>query len=441
MENTTEEKNRKYNQNLYKFYKMISWDLLFYYAISFLFLTQEKGLSTSQIIFADAFYPLFKLMFQIPSTILIEKLGKRGSLILANLSIVVYILIVMGLSSTFGYIVANIFCALGYTIKGVAESNLLYDSIKNSENKRTIFSKIDGFGSSLYYYFDAITAVSAGFLFVLDPYIPMILCLTFTILSVVLSYQFKEIPSTDSANNEKDFENATKNQSFIGQFKFYIRDLRQAFKFISKSNRLRALIMFNAVFVSFISLMVTLRRSVLTELYVPDAYFGIIFAIWGLIAGFASNASARIQNSHGNHTLGFLGLSYCLSIIFAGLIAILVELPPFFVYFSVLALFTVHSVISGPYYTLIKQYLGSFSTSSMRTKILSATLLVESITRTAISFVISYLTDNVSSAVSTLVIGIAFTIILLIVLSYMKSRVGLKLEEYPKSDVKFNELY
>lgn len=80
MENANEKsiaKARKKNQNLYKIYKMISWDLLFYYAISFLFLNQEKGLSTSQIIFADAFYPLFKLILQIPSTILIEKLGKR----------------------------------------------------------------------------------------------------------------------------------------------------------------------------------------------------------------------------------------------------------------------------------------------------------------------------------------------------------------------------
>ena len=62
MENSNEEiisKNRKYNQNLYKIYKMLSWDLLFYYTISFLFLTKAKGLSTSEILFADAFYPIF----------------------------------------------------------------------------------------------------------------------------------------------------------------------------------------------------------------------------------------------------------------------------------------------------------------------------------------------------------------------------------------------
>ena len=54
-------KEKKYNQKLYKIYKMLSWDLICYYAISFLFLTQAKGLSTSQIIFADAFYPISTL--------------------------------------------------------------------------------------------------------------------------------------------------------------------------------------------------------------------------------------------------------------------------------------------------------------------------------------------------------------------------------------------
>jgi len=462
MENSNEEiisKNRKYNQNLYKFYKMVSWDLLFYYAISFLFLTQEKGLTTSQIIFADAFYPLFKLLFQLPCTILIQKIGKKNSLILANLSVVTYVLIVLGLSSTLGYIISNIFCALGYTIKGIAESNLLYDSIESGEKKRKTFSKIDSFGSSLYYYFDAITAITSGFLFAINAYIPMVLCLVFAILSVILSYKFKDIPINnpskivnmdveDENEDEDDEENSedsstatTKTPSFINQIKYYINDLRQAFKFIVKSNRLRSLIIFNAVFVSFISLMITFRRSVLSELNVPDTYFGIIFAIYGLIAGFSSNSASRIQKTHGNQTLTFLSLSYCISIIFAGLVACLPNLPDLIVYFLVLSLFTVHSVILGPYYTLIKQYLGSFSTSHMRTKILSATLLIESISRTIISFIVSFVTENLSSALSTLLISILFTLSIIWVLSYMKSRVGLKPEEYPESDINFTEIH
>lgn len=430
-------KNKKYNQKLYKIYKMLSWDLLFYYAVSFLFLTQEKSFSTSEIIFADAFYPLFKLVLQLPCTLLVQKVGKRNGLIVGNLSVFTYVLMTIGVTSVSGFIVANFFCALGFTIKSLCEINILTDSIENTENKNVIFSKIDGFASSLYYYFDAITAVCSAFLFVINPYIPMILCLCITIISVVLSFKFKHIPSTKSTESTKNHEDL----SFIKQLKFYINDLKQAFKFIAKSNRLRALIIFNAVFASFIAIMVTMRRSVLTEIEVPDAYFGIIFAIWGLIAGFASNAASRVQKTFGNQTLTFFSIAYTGSIIFAGLVAILSGLPGFLYYFLILILFTIHSMIAGPYYTLIQQYLGSFATSNMRTKISSATVLIESITRTVISFVISFLTDNASSAVSTLVIGVGFGVILMFVLSYMKTRVGLKPEEYPEKDIKFKEVY
>lgn len=445
MENSNDKtlsRNRKYNQKLYKIYKMISWDLLFYYAISFLFLTQAKGLSTSDIIFADAFYPLFKLMFQFPCTILIEKIGKKKSLMIANLSVFTYVLFVIGLSTKYGYIVANVFCAFGFIIKGIAESNILYDSIENSENKRTIFSKIDSSGASLYFFFDAITSIISGFLFVINPYIPMTICLFLTICSFLLSCQFKEIPITQTTATEEELEeNKYKNLSFVKQLKYYIQNLKQAFKFIIKSNRLRALIIFYALFSNLLSILTTLRRSLLKELAIPDEYFGILFAVWGLIAAFSVKSATKIQKRYGNQTLSFLGISYTLSVVFAGLTSVLIGLPSFLVYFIVLCMISIQYIIKGPFQTLIQRYLGSFATSKMRTKISSASMLIENITCTIISFMVSYLTDNFTTALSTLIVGIAFTIIILVILNYMKSRVGLKPEEYPESDIKFNELY
>ena len=430
------QKNQKFNQKLYKFYKMISWDLLFYYAISFLFLTQAKGLSTSQIIFADAFYPLFKILFQLPCTILVEKIGKKNSLIFGNLSLFTYVLIVIGLSSTLGYIISNIFCAFGFIIKGISESNLLYDSIESSDKKRTIFSRIDSSGSSLYYSFDAITSVISGFLFVVNPYIPMTICLLLTVCSLIMSFQFKEVK-----NKNADKINSSKNSSISNELKNYLKDLRQAFKFIFKSNRLRALIIFYALFSNLLSILTTVRRSLLKELLIPDEYFGILFAIWGFIAAFSVKSSTSIQKKHGNQTLGFLSISYIISVILAGLASILIGLPPILVYFIVLCMISIQYVVKGPFQTLIQRYLGSFSTSSMRTKISSASMLIENISCTIISFGVSYLTATLSSALSTLIIGIVFFIIILIILHYMQSRVGLKPEEYSDSDIKFKEIY
>ena len=43
---------------------MLSYDLLFYYIISFLFFTEVKGMTASEILFMDSFYPFFKLIFK-----------------------------------------------------------------------------------------------------------------------------------------------------------------------------------------------------------------------------------------------------------------------------------------------------------------------------------------------------------------------------------------
>ena len=80
MENISESNiklHKKRNRKLFVLYKFLANDLLFYYTISFLFLSNVKGLSTAQIVFAESFYPIFKLFFQFPSTITIQKIGKN----------------------------------------------------------------------------------------------------------------------------------------------------------------------------------------------------------------------------------------------------------------------------------------------------------------------------------------------------------------------------
>ena len=58
-------KNKRRNARLYPIYKMFSWDLLFYYAISFVFLVEVKGFSAAQVMLTDALYPILKIILNI----------------------------------------------------------------------------------------------------------------------------------------------------------------------------------------------------------------------------------------------------------------------------------------------------------------------------------------------------------------------------------------
>ncbi len=124
------------NIELYKSYRVFSYDLLFYYAIIYLFLTIEKGITATQVLQFDAFYIFFKFLVQIPSTILIQKVGKRKSIIIANFIVVIHVLIIIFATNFTWLLISQLLCAIGFVIKATCETDLLYDSIEIRRKKR-----------------------------------------------------------------------------------------------------------------------------------------------------------------------------------------------------------------------------------------------------------------------------------------------------------------
>ena len=70
---------------IYSLYRMLSLDIIFYYAIEFLFLTQVKNISAADVVLKSSFYALFMIILQIPATIVVERLGTRRCTILGNI--------------------------------------------------------------------------------------------------------------------------------------------------------------------------------------------------------------------------------------------------------------------------------------------------------------------------------------------------------------------
>ena len=180
-----EEKNR--NVKLFPIYKMISWDLLFFYAIIFLYLVQVKNLSAPQVLLAEALYNVAIILFIIPSGKIVDKIGKKNSVIIANASISISVIVILLMNQFYHLIIAYSIMAFGYSIKTIAENIILYESIPSGSKRGRIFSLIDGKASSYYYYIDAITSIATGFLFTVNPHIPIVLCLIMCIISTILS--------------------------------------------------------------------------------------------------------------------------------------------------------------------------------------------------------------------------------------------------------------
>lgn len=425
MSNVKKKKDRKVNMRLYPIYKMISWDLLFYYSIIYLFLTQAKGFSASQILLSEAFFTGSCLFLQIPLGILVDRYGKKNNLIFANSCMCVFMVILILTKNYTHLLIAFFIDAIGYVIKGICETNILYDSLPRGKKRGSLYSRIDGIGTSRYYIIDAITSLIAGFAFVVSPYLPMILCLIGNILATILATQFRHthIPGEDETRTG---------------VKEYFVQLRSATKFALTSKRMLCLLIFFGLILGLNYNLTTLRSGVLDKIQIPEQYFGLIFAIIQIAAAIFAKLQKIIHRKFRNKTLAVLGIPMTLSYILIGLLAIgnVIKLRITVIIF----LFIMLGAIKGAFNVLIYRYLNNFTNHNIRPKLATVRNIFYNIFSIIISLKGSWLLGITSVSNTMIIIGVTTTIILILLLKYMKNKVGLKPEEYGYKDLKYSHL-
>lgn len=427
MENRKEiNKRRRKNAKLYPIYKMFSWDLLFFYSIEFLFYTITKKITASEILIINGFYLLFRILMQIPAVTITDFLGKRKSIILGNGLLIVYMLILLFFPGAISIIIADLVFALGYDIKTIAEANLLYDSV-STRGGEGLYSKLEAKGGSWYYILDGIASLVAGYLFVMNNYIPIFICLGFIIISTVLSFGFKDVYEVKQNREEK--------VGLVGTLKDYGKDLKSSLKFILKSKRMKAFILFQIVFYSIIEIVDIYNSDLLINIGIPEQQFSMIFAILALIGGISISLRRPIEKKFKNRTLAFISLMYigaCIVIgIFSSIWSNELIIP------IILLMYAVQRIYTSIWYILEAKYLKNFTKEEMRNKITFTYEFIGGIVASIFSILGGLLLNVLNVENAFLVVGVLFFVGMSIVLNYMRTRFGLKPEKYGPEDIEF----
>jgi len=405
------------NIKLFPVYKLFSYDILFYYAISILFLTGAKGFSLSQAALLSSIYSFAAIVSQIPASIVADKIGLRTSMIVGNILIIAWALFYLTVP-TFSIIILGEFCcAFGFALKGVSESPFIYSSLKKV-NKISDFAKVESKGSSLYFIVEAIASIAAGYLYFINPYLPMIFSATCALIATILAFYMKPIRA-----HQKD--KLTTKEHFSQMF--------GGFKFIFKSKRLHAILIFACVFFGVLSLSNLYIKTFLNDIHVPSTIFGYIFAIASVASAVGSMVQDKIEKRHRNKTLTAISITYILSFVLLGMLSLI------FTKYSILLaagiiVFLIQALIKGAYRIIIKEYVSRYTTSSIRTKLMSIYYLAESFGSTVLMFIASKTIDLVPIGVSYCVFGFALFIIMILILNYMNPRMGLDPSKYGKND-------
>lgn len=422
LENERLVKTRKNNMKLYPIYRAVGVDIVFLYATKMLFLTQVKSISVSDIIFSVSMYAFFMAIMQLPATIIIEKIGYRKSAFLSNVFNIMYVAVLMISTNVWWLIFAEFLSTLTFALKDVAEPSLLNESIPKTDKKGKIYSKLEGKGIARYYYIDAIANVLSGVIYAINQYFPMILSIIFSVFACVLSLQFIEI------------DDITKNKEKTTTLKEYVNDMKTSFKFILKSNRLKSLLLYSAIIWGVYCLIGEYKDSILIEIGTSSTIIGIIAAILGIVSGVASKKQVEFHNRFRNKSLGIIAISMAVSSIISGLIVIIKA--PFTIELVVITLaFIIIKIDNAMSKVLLNRYLANFSNPQILPKIYTAAAMIKNILRTVIGILGSILMTHISTEKVMFMIGIVFLIIVFILLKYMKTRVGLKPEEYKKEEI------
>ena len=417
-------KIRRKNAKLYPIYKMFSWDLLFFYSIEFLFYTITKKVTASEVLVINGIYLLCRIIMQIPAVAITDLLGKRKSIILGNIMLIIYMLILIIVPGAIGIIIANLIFSLGYNIKTIAESNLLYDSV-STRGGEGLYSKLDAKGGSLYYILDGIASLTAGYLFVINNYLPMFICLGFIVISTILSFKFEDIYEVKKEKNNSS--------GLIPTLKEYKQDLKTSFKFILKSKRMKAFILFQIVFYSLISIIDTYNGDLLTDIGVPEEQFSMIFAILILIGGLSLSLKKPIEKKFKNRTLAFISLMYIGACIVIG--AISTMYADNFIIPVILVMYVIQRISTSIWYILESKYLKNFTNEDMRNKITFTYEFIGGIAASIFSILGGVLLEVASIQNAFLLVGLIALASMVVTLDYMRTRFGLKPEEYKKEDI------
>ena len=415
-----ETKIRKHNLKLYPRYLMLGFDLLFYYGIRVMFLTEVKGITSSQILLSSTVYAFSMIIMQVPATLLTSKLGYKNTAITGNILNIIWALILITFKSFAGLALSQVISGTAFALKYVSESNLLSSSIPQAPTyqRNEIFSRLDKKGFSRYCIFSAISTIISGFLYNINPYIPIFLSLICIIASTAISFNFNDIREEESKQSFKD----------------YMKDLKKGYKFITKSKRLRALLIMTGAIWGIIGLLDSYQLTLLQDIGATSVQIGIIFAMFELTRGLLSNTAIDFNKKFKNKSLTNILLTFAIGFILAGIIAFS-HIPFYTKLITIVVILLVMGGANAIDQILAKKYVNNFTSSKILPAIYSAKSICDNICRTIITLLGALVLGIYNIDIATVAMGIFILILTLGLTVYSKDKLGLKPEEYTQKDI------
>ena len=176
---------------IYPWYSGLSGDLMFYIAISSIWLTEVKDFSAFQVTLLTTVSSLFGIILQIPILRIIKKIGNTTSIRVGSFFLLLSSILITFCTKYNWFIIAMVIYETAFLFKNMGDI-LIKNNMKYLEKGKE-FVKLRSKTNTIYAVVTAIIALIIGGLFNIFEYLPMLLCILNCLICFLLSFYIFDI--------------------------------------------------------------------------------------------------------------------------------------------------------------------------------------------------------------------------------------------------------
>lgn len=338
-------------KNVRKFYwYRLTKFSLFHIAILVLFY-QERGLSFSQIMILQSVYYFAKVLSEVPTGALADRMGRKKSLVFGSFCHSFAYLLIFFSHSLFLFMLGEILAGIAMSFAYGADSALAYDTLEGL-GKSHQYQRVEGNANAMRHLGFAIFAPLGGLLATVDLSLPYLASSIGIFFSGLIALTLVE-PPRGERGGEESIGNARK--------KSY-HEMRRSLDLLLSDKKILWFVLFFAVIFLATRLGFWTYQPYMKLVGLPLSLFGVAFAAFHLFSALVSRQVGRMERLFKENLILF---------IMPTLVVISFVLLSRFLFLWAISFILIQQVTTAIHEPVLKTYINSRTPSEIRATMLS----------------------------------------------------------------------
>lgn len=386
--------SNKLRQNLWKFYLYNIFSSMFFFVPIMVLFWQDNGLSLTEVMLLQSIFAICTVILEIPSGYFADLFGRKKSLLVASITGLLAIFIYSIGISFLHFIIAEVFFAINVSFTSGTTTAFIYDTLQDLGEEKN-YKKV--WGNILFYGLIALafSNILGGFLGSINFRYSLYASLPFFVMMIPLVLSMEE-PKRDKIVVEK------------GYLKLLILSIKEI---IIKNKKLRWIIVYSGVIYAFNQSALWLYQPYFKLSGLKIVYFGLVFALFQLVAAFSSKYAYILEKK--------LGTKFSL-VLLTFLVSGSFLLMSNFIFLFSFSFCFIQQFVRGFKKIIISDYINQLAPANMRATTLSAESFVGRLVYAVIVPLFGLVADIYTLKQSLLLIGITALLSGLIIIFILK---------------------